>query len=591
MFQFRKGLWYNDKVKSRMGKSWIARILFLGNIFLCFGFLFVGSVSALSYQQDIGVNFTFNPVLSLTLSSNDIHIVNLAPGTASDSNVINVNVVTNSVGGYTLNATVGNSTTYNTRNLLHTNSNISDNFSSIAYSSTPTITTNTNLSNDTWGFSFSVDNGTNWSNYNGLPLYSDTVNIATLKHTNGPVSSASGDDIKFKIAAKASETKPSGDYSNVINFTLVAAPAPISLLDAYAAAGKQQFNGYYKMQDMSSNICDLVEAVDEQLQVIDIRDGKTYWIAKLRDGKCWMTQNLDLDLDTNKTLTHADTDLGWGSVIDATATWTPDTSTDKPIEEVHIWAYDVPSKHVEYTQYPRSIDPGDSYWSGNLISNSAKTEWINYYNNSDCVDGDYDDCLSYVSGRGWHTSNPFTYMNSGASTGDSHYHLGNYYNAPAALASNYLGLVSTQYPDSPIAHSFDTSICPAGWTLPDGTVNNNDFRGLLNSYDVDISTQEGSRALTLAPFYFNVAGAITSEFHDTNEGMSATGVYLSNTVWDNLYQNEFNYNHPSGFTLVIDEDVTPHSFFGFANATSVQDSKEDAYGIYDYGVSVRCIAR
>ncbi|MBR3253277.1 hypothetical protein IKF85_00965, partial [Candidatus Saccharibacteria bacterium] len=195
------------------------------------GFFCSEMVSALSYQQDIGVNFTFNKVLSLTLSSNDIHITNLAPGTASDSNIININVLTNSVAGYALTATVGNST-YNTRNLKHSNSNISDVFSSIDYTSTPTITSNSSLGTDKWGFSFSLDNGNSWSNYNGLPLYFGDTKPALLKQTNGPVSSTSGDNIKFKIGAKASSSKPAGDYSNIINFYVVAYPAPATLFDA-----------------------------------------------------------------------------------------------------------------------------------------------------------------------------------------------------------------------------------------------------------------------------------------------------------------------------------------------------------------------
>ena len=65
------------------------------------------------------------------------------------------------------------------------------------------------------------------------------------------------------------------------------------------------------MQDMNSTICNNVELLDSELQVIDIRDDKVYWIAKLRDGNCWMTQNLDLDIDETKTYTHWNTDLGW----------------------------------------------------------------------------------------------------------------------------------------------------------------------------------------------------------------------------------------------------------------------------------------
>lgn len=194
--------------------------------FVLGGLGFGGVVSALTYQQEIGVNFTFNEALRLTLSAADIHIYNLAPGTVSDSNIINVNVATNSVSGYTLTATVGNNTTYNTRNLVHSNTSLSDNFASIDYTSSPTITSNTNLDTDKWAFSFSTDNGTNWSNYNGLPLYSDTNNVAVLKESNGPAATEAGDIIKFKIAAKASANKPSGDYNNVINFNLAAKVLP-----------------------------------------------------------------------------------------------------------------------------------------------------------------------------------------------------------------------------------------------------------------------------------------------------------------------------------------------------------------------------
>ena len=77
----------------------------------------MGSASAVTYQTGVGVGFTFNPTLSINLSSADILIPNLAPGNSSDSNTITVTVNTNTAYGYTLNATVGEATNYNTRNL------------------------------------------------------------------------------------------------------------------------------------------------------------------------------------------------------------------------------------------------------------------------------------------------------------------------------------------------------------------------------------------------------------------------------------------------------------------------------------------
>ena len=120
---------------------------------------------ALTYSSNAEVGFTFNPTISVNLSG-DLLINNLSPGSVSDSNTINVNVSTNASQGYVLTATSGTKTT-NTDLVNQTNSAYK--FSSIA--------TNASLSNlttdNTWGFSYSEDSGTNWSNYSGLPLDND----------------------------------------------------------------------------------------------------------------------------------------------------------------------------------------------------------------------------------------------------------------------------------------------------------------------------------------------------------------------------------------------------------------------------------
>ena len=65
----------------------------------------------------------------------------------------------------------------------------------------------------------------------------------------------------------------------------------------------------------------------DEAYVMDIRDGKSYWITKLGDGKCWMTQNLALELDSGTTYTNKDTDLGWNGTGYSNASWTPGMST------------------------------------------------------------------------------------------------------------------------------------------------------------------------------------------------------------------------------------------------------------------------
>lgn len=52
------------------------------------------------------------------------------------------------------------------------------------------------------------------------------------------------------------------------------------------------------MQDMNSSVMKSMEE-EKQYQLIDSRDGKKYWISKLKDGNVWMTQNLDYDVYTH----------------------------------------------------------------------------------------------------------------------------------------------------------------------------------------------------------------------------------------------------------------------------------------------------
>ena len=411
--------------------------------------VFVGArnVLALTYSQDIGVSFTFHPVIGLTLSS-DLIIPNLAPGTATDSNIIDVNVITNSTNGYTLNASVGNSTTYNTRNLVHINNTVPNTFSSVDFGSS--ITSNTGLSDNTWAYSYSINNGTNWTNYSGLPLYSDTTNVAQLKNSSTPVSSASGDNIKFKIAAKASNTQASGEYRNVINFELVATPLPTTLSMAYENAGKEKLNGYFKLQDMNANICNAAEVLDEgsQMQAIDTRDNKVYWITKLRDGKCWFTQNLDHDIDPNYNYTHENTDLGYGT--NTTQSWVPDKATYTTGDTT--WVY---TQHGDYIQ--QSYDPGDKIWDGILSD---------------------------------------TTLDNMAQGTNLHWSIGNYYNLNAAIAVNKRTSSSNDQ---------NQSICPAGWTLPKAT--KNDYNAnVIGSFQYMLEQYGLTGAIREAPLYFPLSG-------------------------------------------------------------------------------------
>ena len=247
-------------------------------------------VSALEYSSSAGVNFTISPSISVSVSG-DLIIDELAPGSQSDSNIIVVNVSTNNVNGYNLSSTVGNnidtsnidnSLIHNTTNLVN-NSSFSDVFTSLSTNDSLSTLTAPN----TWGYSYSINDGSTWSNYSGLPLYTNTGITLSEKYL------PSNDNIDFKIAAYADNTQSSGEYTNKINFTAIAFPNPMSLAESYAYFNKTMYKGYYTIQDMNPGICATATDLSE-MQVIDVRDDNVYTIAKLADHRCWMTTNLDL---------------------------------------------------------------------------------------------------------------------------------------------------------------------------------------------------------------------------------------------------------------------------------------------------------
>ncbi len=446
-------------------------------------FFFIPHSSALTYQQDIPVSFTFNSSVVLTLSSADLNIYNLSPGTSSDSNIIRVTATSNNSTGYVITATVGDNThsnpSYSNTSLNHI-SNTGNIFSSIATNADLASLTNDN----TWGYAIS-DNGSTWSNYSGLPLYT-AESGKTLKelNTNGTTS------FDFKIAAKASSSQLSGEYRNVINFTLTtnAAPAVTTIDDAYAAAGKTKLNGYYKMQDMSSTICSSVDAIDEQAQLIDSRDNKVYYVAKLADGNCWMTQNLDYNIvDGGANLNSANTDVpnNWADGGYLTNTYNTGDNT---------W--------YNLTDMPESYDPGDFYWSGTLSDDTASP------------------------------------------SGDPHYHIGNYYNWTAAVAM----ADSTRYVTE--GTNVDQSICPANWTLPSGGANtgSGSFRYLINQYGWNYSTYlMEDPYIWESPLYFSLSGSY--DFLDDDEGrmqnFGRSGGLWSSTVGGRDYAYDFTFGYDS----------------------------------------------
>ena len=77
----------------------------------------------------------------------------------------------------------------------------------------------------------------------------------------------------------------------------------LTFTEAYTRANKTQDSGYYKQQDLNKNVCHTV-AITQNQTVKDVRDNNTYMIGKLKDGRCWMLDNLALDPTDSTTATN-----------------------------------------------------------------------------------------------------------------------------------------------------------------------------------------------------------------------------------------------------------------------------------------------
>ncbi|MBQ1373504.1 hypothetical protein IIY66_01720, partial [Candidatus Saccharibacteria bacterium] len=418
------------------------------------------NANALSYSTNEDISFTFKPTLSISLSTGALTIDNLVPGTTSDSNAVTVTVASNTPYGYVLSAGVGSTVStdpyYNTSDLVHDNSTTqvptTNKFSSIATSASLEALDTDN----TWGYSTSTDGGASWSTYSGLS-HAETKPLLDISDPAQPSA------IDFKIAARSASTQASGTYNNVIIFYAVGKPQIFYMQEPEAIKNKLKNNG-------------------DELQAIDQRDGKEYWVAKLADENIWMTQNLDLDIKAGKTYTSADTDLANSTIG---TSWTPTVSTST----TSSWT-------SSYTD-PSSYDPGNLYWNGTVTDNlywngTATTSNVNLSN--------------------------MTVLDPSATVGSTHYHVGNYYNWTAAVAMNN----SRSY--AAIQKDVNQSICPAGWRLPTYS-GDKSYQNLVNTQGFTAGTGGN---IQNAPTYFVYGGY----WNGSSSGVGYYGLYWS-SVTDN----------------------------------------------------------
>ena len=217
---------------------------------------------------------------------------------------------------------------------------------------------------------------------------------------------------------------------------------------AYTDANKSQLSGHYKMQDGTEELCkEIYVGATETL--IDTRDNTAYMAGRLKDGKCWMLDNLALD-PTNST----------------TAANMNASNTNATQEAIN------------------NLLNGGSTTAG--WSNTAVANVTTNFSNND----------SNIQPRINNVSKDTLVTSYGPASTGGQAKVGIYYNYCAASASTYCyaGGSGIDVPDTLIDAPQD--ICPANWRMPTSD-NTGEYSTLAQKY-TNIATEANSLQYNLS---------------------------------------------------------------------------------------------
>ena len=244
----------------------------------------------------------------------------------------------------------------------------------------------------------------------------------------------------------------------------------------------------YAIQDIGLTIdgvkiCDYATVLGSEAYVLDLRDYTSYHIIKAKDGRCWMTDNLALDLVDSFTRSRMD-----------------ETNTNAPAAAI--------------SNLLNGNNRQGSYWAEQRVYNSItnSTEYPFIYNNEkNQTSNDSLDIADQVK-------------------------LGVYYNYCAASAGTYCGGSEIGIPNQSSAVDATYDICPTGWRMPTGgPVSSTGYNAgggegqiLIDAYNASEYGNDSSiakKTLRLA-----LAGIREDGYGALNKGVA--GIYWSSTAYD-----------------------------------------------------------
>ena len=446
------------------------------------------------------------------------------------------------------------------------------------------------FANNTWGFALTTDAIGDSTNYRGITTNEYLAKQTTTKSTT---------EYNLAFGAKVDTNLAAGQYANNVVVSVIANPLLLTNLSQLVY-----------MQDMSSDICEntgnITPGNEITKQLIDIRDGKKYWVAKLADQNCWMTQNLALNLTQGQVLSPSTSDVSQDWTVPTT------TSTEVPRET------SIPSGSEEYWN-TRSWNLGHYVLAtpsrgvscyGPPVEGSSNTD--NY--NSVRYGQTLDRCTDFQNvGVGWNptfdaktqgqngTWNDYTgYVaaDKATKTYDAHYLVGNYYQWNTATAGTggkdvVSGTPAEGDTDQQLIDKLvdaKDSICPANWKLPTAG------RNTAATSGQPLDREDSFYRLLLAYGYpktggyeINGGNGYTPILKGPNQNISESPIYLTRGGYVNITTGSLRGAGLSGYYWA--STAYPSELYAYYldfNSTNVFPSNN--YNRWN-GFTVRCLAK
>lgn len=429
----------------------------------------------------------------------------------------NVTVATNNVTGYAIYLKTASD------NAALVNQNIPD------AKITPLLApaTANDFADNTWGYNFSQTDLSPTSEFQAVP-----TSESLLTKTD---SSSNQETYNLSFGTRVNLNLPAGEYTNSVTLSVVANPMQVTSLTQLTY-----------MQDMTSDICQL-SPDGATKQLIDNRDGRSYWVAKMKDGNCWMNQDLKLTFNSfDSTGVRAVTTNGTAGAIigkENTDTTTNSAQYFAPTYNTVTRKTYAVSDNLAYRSWnlgeyvlatplehnlcksPTAVNNSDSIAAGANLNACTHTGYVDVSDHTKWSPtgiaqfGTWNGEAAFVT---VFPNNPND-LNQGG-TYDAHYLTGNYYQFNLITAGSASDRVNGDTP---------STLCPKGWTLPSANhANSGSYQYLVQQYlpngfsssaitgsdDAlagsklwDLNSDPPIYNLFAAPLYFNKSGDVEEE--------------------------------------------------------------------------------